>query len=296
MELTCYPLPMQRHSSMPQQPVFRFDDGGVLQFKLPYTKQWVYYPVSMCIYGLACFENNDLQGFLMQVGWLEDHVEPLDGGLVWRHQFSLPFYPMEPGWVHGMAQALGVSVMLRMYQQTKKKGYLQTARGLFKSLTIPVECGGVFHVDQWGDGWVEEYGIPCTPRVLNGFMTVMMSVYEYWRSTNDPCGKELFEGLVGTLQRNLFRYGSGFWSRYDLYRQGPCPVNYHRLHVRQLQVLFGLSGVEVFWWFASRWRRSLRSPLFRLDMKMRRCRQHIDEHGVLGSFGQYQLRRRWLSG
>lgn len=291
-----FPLSMQRHVDMPSMGVFRLNEGGIIEFKVPYTDRWVCYPVSMCIYGLACFENDDVDGLIRQAVWLRDHVCVLGDGLVWKHGFCLPFYPMDLGWVHGMAQALGVSVMVRAFQCTGDKGFLDTAQGLFNSLTIPVEDGGVFHVDCWGDWWVEEYGIECKPMVLNGFMTVMMSVFEYWRFIGDERVRVLFDRLVNTLQRNLFRYGCSLWSRYDLFREGPAQVGYHRLHVRQLQVLFGLSGLEVLWLFAVRWKRGLYSPLFRFDMKWRRMSRYMERYGLFGSLNQFKVRQRWLRG
>jgi len=61
---------------------------------------------------------------------------------------------------------------------------------------------------------------------------------------------------VATLQRNLGRYDTGFWSLYEQAgTQLPMLASpfYHRLHVVQLRIMHQLTGLSIFAETADRW-------------------------------------------
>jgi hypothetical protein len=72
----------------------------------------------------------------------------------------------------------------------------------------------------------------------------------------------LFAQAALTLRANLDRYDLGFWS---LYEQSDTRLPmvaspfYHRLHVVQLRVMYGLTGDEILARYADKWEAYARS-------------------------------------
>ena len=68
--------------------------------------------------------------------------------------------------------------------------------------------------------------------------------------------ENLWERGVATLERNLPRFDAGYWSMYDVAPVGMKNMAspfYHHLHIVQLDVMFRLTGKEVFREFRDRW-------------------------------------------
>ncbi len=68
--------------------------------------------------------------------------------------------------------------------------------------------------------------------------------------------EDLWQRCVRTLEHNLARFDSGFWSLYDLAPVGiknPASPFYHRLHIVQLRVMHQLTGKAIFAETADRW-------------------------------------------
>jgi len=76
------------------------------------------------------------------------------------------------------------------------------------------------------------------------------------------------EAFLVTLASNLARFDCGFWSLYELRREGAMRMLassfYHRLHIVQLQVMHRLTGEAVFLECANRWERYGSNPAFQI--------------------------------
>lgn len=116
--------------------------------------------------------------------------------------------------------------------------------------------GGMVHLDERGDPWLEEYIVSPPTHILNGFIRATWGVYDYWLATGEEAARQLFGATISTLRRNLEKYDAGFWSLYDLagtrLKMLASPF-YHRLHVAQFGVLHRLTGEELFAQYAEKW-------------------------------------------
>jgi heparosan-N-sulfate-glucuronate 5-epimerase len=163
---------------------------------------------------------------------------PQDGG--WR-QFSAMrhTFRIDPPWLSAIAQGEAASLFVRLHLQTGNERFAQAARRALAPMSVPVAEGGVL-AEIEGAPFVEEY--PTTPPslVLNGAIFALWGFRDVGVGLGDGDALERFESLTSALAKNLHRWDTGRWSRYDLY---PHPVPnlaspaYHLLHIRQLEVL-----------------------------------------------------------
>lgn len=168
----------------------------------------------------------------------QHHGGAHDGG--WRQLFSMPHtYRIEPPWLSAMAQGEGASLLIRLYLETREERYAEAAVRALRPLDVPISKGGTLaRVD--GGPFVEEYPTAVPSCVLNGAIFALWGCYDVGRALDNSSALESFERLVTSLASVLWRYDTGYWSRYDLY---PHPVPniaspaYHLLHIRQLQAL-----------------------------------------------------------
>jgi heparosan-N-sulfate-glucuronate 5-epimerase len=91
--------------------------------------------------------------------------------------------------------------------------------------------------------------------VLNGAMFGLWGYYDVGRDLGDAEAGARFETLADVLAENLWRYDTGFWSRYELYPHlisNVATPAYHALHIKQLQVLDELAPRPQFGLMAKR--------------------------------------------
>jgi len=168
-------------------------------------------------------------------------------------------------------------VLLRAYQLTNDKKYLDTAQCAWKSFKIPTSKGGVISYFPDGNPIIEEYPSPkYLTAVLNGFIFGIVGVYEFAKATNDSEARQFFLKLIDSLKHNLERYDPGYWSYYDL--KSPLRLTskaYHRLHIEQLNVLYEMTGEDIFKTFRDQWRHYLHSSKCNLKWIVRKIYQKL---------------------
>lgn len=228
-----------------------------------------YTPVTVCIFGFSllqrvCTQSPDAdrarERLLQLSDWLVRSMVPLsaDAG-VWLHEFQVPFAAgVAPPYASGIAQAHGISLLLRVNQLAPDERYLTAVHRAFGALLVDVAQGGVACIDD-GYTWLEEW--PSSPRshVLNGFMFAMIAVHDYLSAFGTPAARTLWEQTLRTLEEHLPRFDCGYGSRYDLLRGLVVSETYHRLHIDLLHVLDNLSGRAQLHQTADRWATYLQS-------------------------------------
>jgi heparosan-N-sulfate-glucuronate 5-epimerase len=166
---------------------------------------------------------------------------PQDGG--WLQLFSYPHtFRLDPPWLAAMAQGEGASLLVRLNAETGEERFAEAALRALKPMAVPVADGGTL-ATLGGGPFLEEY--PTTPSsyVLNGGIFAMWGYHDVGKGLGENSAAEQFQTLATTLAENLWRYDTGYWSRYDLY---PHPIPhlaspaYHLLHIKQLKVLDAL--------------------------------------------------------
>ena len=297
-----HPLSNRKFAERPEKfKIYQLDDKGVLMYKIPYTERFDYYPVDISLYALSnyllWFESGKKkyrEVFLNNSLWLLENLEHKGDMALWLHRYTLPYgYNFRIPWVHGMAQALGASTLLRAYFITEEDEYREAVEGIVNSFKHTIQEGGV-RIEEKGYVWFEEYAVIPPVHILNGFMFILVSLNEIGEYLNLSAAGELFNEGLRTLMENLPKYDTGYWSLYDLLHGYPAMENYHRLHIRQLKVLYGITGKEIFQEYARRWERyDRRANRFRA--RINRGFVHIRKLGPLGVIKRYLEIRRYNS-
>lgn len=296
-----YYVEMKNNLDRPKESVHKLDENEVLMYKIPYTEEFNHYPVSIALYALGNFEayldtknQDNKENFLRQADWLVNNIKIKTKGFgVWEHNFVLPYYKFKIPWVHGMAQGLAISVLLRAYQLTDNEKYLETAEKSYKVFEVDIANGGVRFVDEKGNAWIEEYAILPPPQVLNGFIFALFGIYDFYRVTKDENALNLFKKEIVTLEKNIQGYDIGYWSLYNLLDKHPAAKSYHELHIKQLNVLYNLTRQEIFNEYATRWEKYYRSSLNVRRAAIKRGLNHIKQYGIMGSIRRYLLVKKW---
>ena len=230
-----------------------------------------YIPIAIAQWGLGNFNSYRVNGssraarkFIMASDWLCTQLQPNQNGIhVWNHQFDWEYrQTLRAPWYSGLAQAQGISLLLRAHAETGDKKYLHAARLAFRSFLASTECGGVKFEDSNGNIWFEEYIVSPPTHILNGFIWVAWGVYDYFLATGSDEAIKLFAAAVATLKINLHRYDLGFWSLYELSgTRLPMIASpfYHKLHITQLRVMHRVTQEPFFAEYATRWERYARS-------------------------------------
>ncbi len=230
-----------------------------------------YNPIAISQWGLGNFnlflrskDEEHKKKFLAAADWLVKHLEPNSFGVpVWNHHFDWEYRtPLKAPWYSGLAQGQGISLLVRVAQETGRSEYLEAANRAFASFSKSVQEGGVVFTGEHGDVWFEEYIVSPPTHILNGFIWAAWGVYDFFLATKERAAHELFDRAVETLRRNLERYDLGFWSLYE--QSGtllPMVASsfYHQLHVTQLRLMYRLTGDDLFSRYADRWAAYARS-------------------------------------
>jgi hypothetical protein len=249
-----------------------FDAGGVplLDYRGVIGPQ--YNPIAIAQYGLGCWnrwcsagDRESLAKAFRAGEWLVDHLETNAGGKrVWRHHFDWEYFrTLRAPWQSGLAQGQGISLLLRLAADPERGlgRHREAAEAAFAALASPIAEGGCLYRDKDGDDWIEEYLTDPPTHILNGFMWALWGVRDVMRDgTCSSMSREraagLWERSLHTLEKNMARFDTGYWSRYDLAAvrlSNPASSFYHKLHLAQLDVMHRLSGLRVFAETRDRW-------------------------------------------
>lgn len=280
------------------------DKNNVLLYKIPYTRRFNYYPTFIARYGLGNLEMFLETGeekykkyFFAQVNWLCNNLVYKNGFAVWEHHYIFPYYQFDRiPWIHGLGQGLGMTALLKAYQLSGVNRYLEAAKKVYNSFEISIKKGGVKFVDDEGNVWLEEYAILPPPHILNGFITILFSINEFYQVTKDESAFEIWDKGINTLKNNLKRYDTGYWSLYDLLNKYPAPLMYHDMHVHQLGILYRITGEKIFKDYELRWKNYMECKKNRMIAKFSRGIIHLRRHGIIGSAKRYIQRKRWERG
>lgn len=214
---------------------------------------------------------------------LEDLKSRHGDAWVWWHHMHQPKYAIDPPWASAMAQGEVISLYLRMYQALGDERLLDTAWGAYRFLAMDQEEGGVRRRDSAGNLWFEEFPSEPPSFVLNGFVYTILGLYDLFRVTGDRGVKGEIDACIETLAANLHRYDAGYWSLYDLRRRELVRYYYQKnVHVPQMAVLHGLTGLPVFETYREKWERQLTPMNFLFVRMMYRIRPRIERLRRLG--------------
>jgi len=197
--------------------------------------------------------------FLRLADWLLERAVPDLGGVVWRTEFPVSKYRLEPGWISAMGQGQAASVLLRAHELTGGDAYLTAARDALPALTTAVAAGGTQNTLD-GIPVLEEYPTDRPTAVLNGWIFALFGVHELAIATGEAEAGALFERSADGLVSLLPRYDNGWWSLYSLGDHGRPDLAkpfYQRLHPVLLEALSLIRPTKLLDDYARRWREQL---------------------------------------
>ena len=202
------------------------------------------------------------------IEYLENKKETLGDSIVWKSPFS-ERYNLPDGWVSGMYQGQAISLYLRYYQITKENQFLETAELVFNSFKYTVEEGGFMRHDSEGNLWFEEYPTKEPSLVLNGFLYSMLGLFDLYRVTQRQDVHEVWLSCVNTLENSLHKYDLRYWSVYDQMKEELVSFYYQKnVHVPLMEIMYGITGKEIFDYYKRKWERNLSNPLHGLITKI----------------------------
>ena len=244
-----------------------FDADGIPMLDYKGKVGIQYNPNAVAQYGLGFYDlfvdtgNPEYKSrFLKQADWFLRSIRFVEGDVgLWEYNFDFEYHTgLKAPWKSALAQGQGISVLVRAYALTQNNDYLHTASKAFNSFLHDIsEPGGVTYIDGNGYTWFEELIFNPPTHVLNGFIWALWGVYDYYLVSKNPDSLRLFNEGVRTLEDHLPRYDIGFWTIYHLLPtrlKVIASTYYQRLHIIQLDVMFGLTGKKTFKEYAEIWR------------------------------------------
>ncbi len=253
---------------------YPFDWSGLEDFSYPRDPDGVplvemggklgrqYNPITIAQFGLSRLQSYSesgepkaLQEARVAAAWLLENFQNWRGDIgAWVYSYDLDFYGPRAPWISGMAQAQGISLLLRIQELARDARIPETTRRAFQAFLHPIADGGVLAHYPDGTPVFEEFTTATPSLVLNGHMFALLGIYDYARYLNDAAARELFDLAAAGLIENLPRYDTGCWNLYDLHpsRRLASPM-YMLVHVRLLRILAHLSGRDEFDAFADKW-------------------------------------------
>ncbi len=250
---------------------FHFDEEGIPMIPTYIDieeRKLIYYPISIGQFGLAIFHTYlrtgskaDRERFLKIVDWFYQHrTSKKRRGDFWLTDVPKPEFKIFQPWPSAFAQSRGISILLRGYQLTGEKKYLDSATNALRIFKISAADGGVTTFTRYGP-FYEEYPAPFPTMVLDGGLFALFGLFDYIRAVPDnPAALRLFDDAVEALKAILPQYDLGYWIRYNLCEEpfypklDPATIMYFRLVNAQLRLLHRMTGQDFLLEIADKWR------------------------------------------
>lgn len=173
-------------------------------------------------------------GFLNNASWF---VENHDTNYYFHYGFSYNHAgrALEKGWVSGMAQGNALGAVSLAYYYTGDTVYLKTAEGIFKTLYSNAGEDWSVYIDENHYYWIEEYPNVDHCHVLNGKITALFGLWEYYVITRDALALKLFRAGVRSLADHwpVWNMTNRNKSYYCLHHSSY--PGYHLKHLHQLR-------------------------------------------------------------
>ncbi|MCF7911179.1 MAG: D-glucuronyl C5-epimerase family protein [Candidatus Cloacimonetes bacterium] len=246
-----------------QKLLSHFDENGIPVNKTYIDvegEEYIYFPITIGQMGLAVFhtwlksgKEEDRERFLHYPRWFETNAEESRKlGARWLTKVPLPQYQNPGPWQSAFSQARAINILLRGFQLTGNDDWADLAKLALQPFSLPVKEGGVtILIDQ--APFYEEYTAELPTMVLNGMIFALLGIYDYVRVfPDDKTARILFDSGIQTVADILPVYDLGYWSRYnhcqaEWYPEiDPATIQYQRLHIAQLKVLYKITEIPIF--------------------------------------------------
>ncbi|MEE8322422.1 MAG: D-glucuronyl C5-epimerase family protein, partial [Candidatus Bathyarchaeia archaeon] len=205
----------------------------------------------------------------------------------WEYPFPWPSYNLSEGWIGSLSQAGILKVFLLAYQFTNDEKYLVAAKKNLNAFSTDFGDGGlrVARIDNGGVYyWYPEYASNDPPYVLNGFITALLWIKEFYDVTGYAQAKKVYENGLEGLIHYLPSYDDSGWSYYDGIGH-TSSEHYHKMHVTQLQSLYNVTGYPIFLHYNERWKEG------KIDKPTNSSQVWIEIHDVGANYDLDELKK-----
>lgn len=204
----------------------------------------IYFSIAIFQYGLAAYDllllkqgdEDDLKSKVIACANWAINNQQSDGSWI-TFAYESPDYPYS-----SMAQGEAISLLLRAYQIEANDDYLAAVKSAYQFMIIPMSEGGTAKYEK---GRVFFYECPADPLILNGWIFSIWGIMDYCKFFEEVDAVDILYVTLKTLEEMLPKFDLGYWSMYE---DGMriCSPFYHSLHIAQLNVMFELTGNQVY--------------------------------------------------
>ncbi len=241
-----------------------FDTSGIPLYKI--KGKCIYSPVFISMYALGHLElyrcnatDENLSIFKMMVDWFVSNQNERGA---WLTSSKVKKFDLFKPWPSAMVQGLAISCLVRAFKVIGDEKYIDCAIKALEPYQKSVGEGGVASIDE-GYIFYDEYPSKGRYHVLNGFIFALWGLYDLIRLNENSKAKSLYDEGFYTLIECLPRFDIGYWSLYHISKgmKNPATIPYHRLHINQLDVMYAISGYDIFKKYQKLWNVYLQKPI-----------------------------------
>ncbi len=176
--------------------------------------------------------------------------------VVWTYDYQWPPYGLKEGWTGSLNQATIIKALSFAYLYSKDEKYKQMIDKSLNAFEVDIKDGGLRIIREDNGSyyvWYPEYAKENPPYVLNGFITVIIRLREYYLVTTDKKAEKLYlEGLI-SLEHYLPEYDAGNKRSYYDTIGNIANDHYHEMHVAQLDSLYQYTKNPIFKEYREKW-------------------------------------------
>lgn len=257
----------------------RIDKYGVAEHDIPLTyygyidNKFIGYQIAMHNVALKSreyfydyFETKNksyLNKALFLVNFMISSAKPRKNNiLLLENNFYWPPYDLSPPWSGAIVQAGFIKSLMLAYKATGDEAYLKIAEFALNAFEHGIDECGIVYLREGRKKekyyWYPEYAGNSPPFVLNGFITSLIWIKEYYDETKSEKAKRIYERGLKSLIHFLPEYSTeDNWSYYDAEKRR-ANLHYHKLHIEQMKALYNMTGEKIFLSYAEKWEKAMK--------------------------------------
>ncbi len=204
---------------------------------------------------LATHEEYHREAFLKQAYWLVVHEIGIgDDAGGWPISLPYPDVYTKDSWLSALTQGNGISVLVRAYQITHEKAFLEVVCRAVRTFLRDILDGGVSTPIGKEGIFFEEVAVYPAAHTLSGFIFALLGLYDYVALTGDAQIETLIQRSLTTMHNLLDEFDVSFWTRSDLLHQRLTSSSQLALQAELLEALSRCTGCEHCRVLALRWK------------------------------------------
>ena len=183
-------------------------------------------------------------------------AEQVNGQIQWMAPLEPAYGITKAPYISSLTQGVVTSVLLRAYQNSGQQKYLDAAQDTYRWIVAPVSQGGTLdtHIGTWFEQLPTQVPGAESGHILNGHMSALLGIYDYYRVTGDANAKAMFDAGAAAIKANMAWYDVGYWSVYShLNREDMITAHYAQLSAQELLALGRITGDQWFTDAGNRW-------------------------------------------